>query len=432
MFNRIKTLRTRPLIVALLIGLAAQALFMIDLGKPGKLVFDEIHYVPAALSLLALEGPRNVEHPMLGKELIALGIALFGDNPFGWRIIPTIAGSATVMGAFAFMWFLLGKMRPAIIGAALVTLNQTLFVQARTSMLDVFLGAFMIWGLALLLWAIRRQGRTVWTGWIAGAACLGLAVASKWAAIPYVAFIGAAFLWIRFRDTRNAKRPIAEMLSGKDQPHWRDLPTIPALLLLGGVSIAVYLATFAPAFFYAEDAIDFAGLFALQWEMYALQKIVLPYHTYQSEWWGWPLLLRPIWFFYEPDDGVQRGVLLIGNPVIMWGGLLAILACYWAWFKERAARPLAVALLWTASIAIFAIIPKSLGFYYYYHLSGIFICLAIAVALDHFDRGKNRGIDEWVLAASTIMFIYFYPILAGSALEGPDSFHHWAWFRSWA
>ncbi|MEI9928571.1 MAG: hypothetical protein WDN44_13830 [Sphingomonas sp.] len=43
---------------------------------------------PAAQTLLSLGGPRNTEHPLVGKELIALGIALFGDNPFGWRLGP--------------------------------------------------------------------------------------------------------------------------------------------------------------------------------------------------------------------------------------------------------------------------------------------------------------------------------------------------------
>lgn len=432
MLERVKALQTRPWIVALLIGLAAQTLFTVHIDRPTRIMFDEVHYVPAAQAILDLSGPRNIEHPMVGKELIAAGMMLFGDNPVGWRLVPSLAGTATVLGVFALLWLLLGAMRPALIGAALALFNQTIFVQARTAMLDIFLGAFLLWGLVLMLWSMRGQGRTVWWRWIAASALLGLATGVKWSAIPYIALAAAAFLVIRARDARLAKKPLATALSGKDQRHWSGLPAIPALALLGAVSITVYFLTFFPAFFYFNEPLSLPGLFAQQWDMYALQTQVLQPHTYQSNWWSWPLLIRPIWYFYEYDDGAQRGVLLIGNPVVMWGGLLAVLACYWAWFKDKAIRPLAMALLWTASLAIYIVIPKSLGFYYYYHLSGIFICLALAVAFHHFDRGRNRGWEEWFAAASLVAFVYFYPILAASPLGSDQGFRHWMWIPSWA
>src|SRR5688572_2680352 len=95
---RLKALQTRPYLVALLLGLAAQMLFTVHLDRPSRIMFDEVHYVPAAQALLALEGPRNIEHPLVGKELIGAGIVLFGDNPFGWRAFTTLAGTATVLG----------------------------------------------------------------------------------------------------------------------------------------------------------------------------------------------------------------------------------------------------------------------------------------------------------------------------------------------
>ena len=83
-------LAARPLLLALLIGVAAEALFAFHLGRPSRLMFDEVHYVPAARILLALEGPTNVEHPLLGKALIAGGMWLFGDNVIGWRAMQRI------------------------------------------------------------------------------------------------------------------------------------------------------------------------------------------------------------------------------------------------------------------------------------------------------------------------------------------------------
>jgi dolichyl-phosphate-mannose-protein mannosyltransferase len=431
MLDRLKALRDRPLLVALLLGIAAQLLFALHLDQPSRIQFDEVHYVPAAKTLLALEGPRNLEHPLVGKTLIAAGILIAGDNPIGWRLFPSLAGTATVLGMFALVWLLLGSMRAALIAAVLTALNQTVFVQARTAMLDVFLGAFILWAMVLMLGAARGTPRQVLWRWVGAGVLLGLAVGTKWAAIPYVALAGLAFVALRARDARMARRPLAWALAGKDQPHWPGLATIPALLILGLVSIATYLLTFLPAFFYAVQPLTLDRLIPLQAEMYALQTQVLPKHNYQSDWWSWPLLIRPIWYFYEWDAGAQRGVLLIGNPLIMWGGLVAVLACLWAWLRTRALRPLAVALLWIASLAIYVVIPKSLGFYYYYHLSSVFLCAVLAVAFHHYDRGRNRGLEEWFAAAALVVFLYFYPILAASPLGDAQAFNHWMWFNSW-
>jgi dolichyl-phosphate-mannose--protein O-mannosyl transferase len=298
-------------------------------------------------------------------------------------------------------------------------------------MLDIFLGAFLLWAMVVMLWAAKGTPAQVRRRWVGVGVLFGLAIGTKWAAIPYVALAGSALVVTRFRDARVARRPLRTAFSGKDQPHWTGLATIPALLILGSVSIAIYFLTFLPAFFYERDPLTLAGLIPLQQEMYALQTQVLAKHTYQSDWWSWPLMIRPIWYFYEWDQGAQRGVLLIGNPVIMWGGLLAVLACLWAGFREKAHRPLALAFVWIASLGIYVVIPKSIGFYYYYHLSGIFLCLVLAAAFHHFDRGRDKGREEWFVFAALVAFVYFYPILAASALPDPQGFRKWMWLPTW-
>ena len=62
------------------IALAFLALLLFRLGIPSRPYFDEIHYLPAARGLLNGTDWLNREHPMLGKELLAAGIGLFGDH----------------------------------------------------------------------------------------------------------------------------------------------------------------------------------------------------------------------------------------------------------------------------------------------------------------------------------------------------------------
>ncbi len=404
----------KPWAAGLLLALLAEAIFLVRLSVPHMPVFDEVHYLPAARALLEMSHPANVEHPPLAKILIAIGMKMFGDVPFGWRVMSTLAGSATIAGTFALAYVVTGRTRAGVIAALTTLLGFTVYVQARIAMLDGFMAAFVVWGAACLLWAMRGTGGQVRRRWTAGAVLLGLAVACKWTAAPYVAFAAVAYLLLR--------RGRAD--------RWRGLGPVAAVAILGGVSVAAYLVTFLPAFFYTDQPLTWRTLLPFQWEMYQRQAQVLPHHTYQSDWWTWPLMLRPIWYFYEPIAGAQRGVLLVGNPAVMWGGLVAVAACLVGWLRTRDTAQGTAAALWIAGLLIWAAIPKSLGFYYYYYLPSIWLPLALAVA---FDRWKlERGWwDELFLVLAAVLFVHFYPILAAGALSGPGAFGRWTWLPGW-
>ncbi|OWK28812.1 putative dolichyl-phosphate-mannose--protein mannosyltransferase [Sphingomonas dokdonensis] len=401
----------RPLPLALLLFALAEALFLFRLSVPSIFVFDEVHYVPAARTLIALTGPANIEHPLLGKSLIAFGMLLFGDTPFGWRVMSTLAGSVTCVAIFATTWLVTCRRRPSLVAAALTLLGFTLYVQARIAMLDGFMLAFLSSAIAMMAWTLRRGG---WWRWIAAAVLLGLAVGCKWLAAPYVAFAAAAFILFKRADPRR----------------FPGLPVWLALAVLGIVSLLAYFATFAPAFFYQVEPLTLARLIPFQFDMFERQTQVLPAHAYQSNWWTWPLLIRPIWYLYEPVDGTQRGILLIGNPLIMWGGLVAVAACWIGWVRNGSPRLFAAAWLWTGSLAIWAVIPKSLGFYYYYFPSSVFLAVPLALMLDHW-RSRWRHIDLAFVAAALALAIYFLPVLSAAPLPDGGAFRYWTWFSTW-
>ncbi len=404
--------RQVPALIALLV--VAQLLFSWRLTTPHKLVFDEVHYVPAARTLLALEGPVNIEHPLLGKALIALGMMIFGDDPLGWRALSTLAGTAVVAGVFGIVWLMTRRTRPAAMAGVLTLVNFMVLIQARIAMLDGFMAAFVVLAVAAMGWAMRGSAAQSRWRWTLGAVLLGLAVGTKWAAVPYLGYAAIGFV----------------LMKRGDASRWPGLHWWSAWVLLGLGAGLTYAATFAPAFFYTHDPMTLGRLLPFQAEMYARQTQVLPPHTYQSSWWSWPVIGRPIWYFYEVADGAQRGIFLLGNPVVMWGGLVAVAACVLGWLRTRDIQLGFAAALWIGGFAVWAIIPKSLGFYYYYYLPAIWLSVALAVAIDRW-RGALRDWDEAYLVAAVCLFVYFYPILTAGALAGPRSFLRWAWFTDW-
>ena len=140
--------------------LASAVLRLIWLDRPvGLLIFDETYYVNVARILLRLpQQPEvwpaaipgidsvNQEHPLLAKLLIALSVAILGDNGWGWRIPSVVFGLLAIF----VLYLLLKKMSKnpliALIGSFLFSFDTLVFVHSRIATLDIFVSSFMIIG----------------------------------------------------------------------------------------------------------------------------------------------------------------------------------------------------------------------------------------------------------------------------------------------
>jgi len=72
---------------------------LVGITTPEKFYFDEVHYVPAARQMLepVMSQPMlNPMHPPLAKQLIALSIRAFGDQPLGWRYPAVLFGALSI------------------------------------------------------------------------------------------------------------------------------------------------------------------------------------------------------------------------------------------------------------------------------------------------------------------------------------------------
>src|SRR6187399_410389 len=174
-----------PIGWTLAVTLVFFAMCMVRLTIPTKPFFDEIHYLPAARAILALSRPLNPEHPPLGKEILALGIALFGDGPLGWRIMPALFGTLGLFAAMRAVWFANGKRFATIVSGVLLVTAFPLFVQSRIAMLDIFMASFALVALWMCAGAVREPETARWRFAIAGVA-FGCAMASKWNTVPVV------------------------------------------------------------------------------------------------------------------------------------------------------------------------------------------------------------------------------------------------------
>lgn len=407
----------------LLLALAFAALALVRIGTPSTPFFDEVHYVPALRAFLALEGATNMEHPPLAKLIMAGGMAVFGDNPLGWRAMSLLFGTLALLAAMRAMWLASISRAASVLTGVFAGTNFLLFVHARIAMLDVFMVGFVMLALWMCAGAVRQHETARWRLIIAGAS-MGAAMACKWNAIPLAVLPGLAFLAARIWNagprflTANRGWPIGGMTL------WE------AAIWLGLLPLAVYALAFAPYLLFAELPQNPGGLVELHRQMLAMQTQVPEPHPYQSVWWQWVINQRAIWYLYEVIDGAQRGVMLIGNPLTMLAGLPALAWCLWSGLKGRR-DCMAVAVLYAASIALWVVAPKAVQFYFHYFLSAMFLSAALALATERlWQRGERLA--PLVLVGGTIaLFVFWFPILTAAPLAGDQAFLRWAPTEGW-
>lgn len=423
-----------PLVwIAVLTGLFA-VLAGWRLAIPSIEYFDEVHYVPAAREILALftEGQgdyRNREHPLFGKELIALGMALLGDNPLGWRIMPWVCGVLAFFAACRALWHASHDRFATLAFGLLLATGFHLFIHARIAMLDMVMVAMLCvaaWQFAVAC-ARPEQGR--WRLALTGMA-IGLALGTKWNAIPLAVLPGITFFLARLGAGRRRL-----LLSRRGAPV-PGITLVEAFVWLGIVPLAVYALTFLPGYWLSEylhpSPLAEKGLIGFHREIFELQSQLMTPHRYMSQWPQWVLNTRGIWYLYEVVDGAQRGVLLVGNPLTMWLGLPALVWCLVRGVWTRDPARTAAALGYAASLGLWLVAPKPVQFYYHYFVPSFFLLAALALACSDLRRlPRGKWLAGAVLAGAVGVFAWFFPIIAALPIAGPDSFLHWMWIAGW-
>src|SRR5665213_3952796 len=127
---------TRTAVIAVILFIGAHLLPLVGVTTPDKFVFDEVHYVPAARQMLepVMSTPMlNPMHPPLAKQLIALSIRGFGDDPLGWRYAAVLFGSLAIVAMYFCGLALFAAQGPAIAAALIAFFNQMLFCLLYTS-----------------------------------------------------------------------------------------------------------------------------------------------------------------------------------------------------------------------------------------------------------------------------------------------------------
>lgn len=418
---------SRSAVIAVAIFLVAHLTLLIGLATPEKFVFDEVHYVPAARQMLApaMSQPMlNPMHPPLAKELIAASIAAFGDNALGWRYPATLFGALAIVAIYLCGLALFAAQGPAIAAALIAGLNQMLYVQARIAMLDIFALGFGLLATAAFMHGFRRQ-RPQPLFALAGS-LFGLAAACKWSGLFPLGVCIVVVAAIRLMQGWRTLFADAKPSDWYRPDLWPDLRLHHFVLCFAVLPGVAYLAAFIPLY-----GLSLPDLIEAQRRIFADNTTTaIADHTYMSAWPSWPLLARPVWFLFDKitDDNVSA-VVFLGNPLVLWPALLALALVLRDFVVQRRWDAFLIAAFYFGPWLAWALLPRTLGFIYYYLPAATAASLALVYVL------RRDGLPRWLLWAyvgvAAIGFAVMLPTSAAFIGTSMRTFGRLMLFQSW-
>lgn len=398
-------MKNKDIVVSCGLFLVAFLVFAYHLGVIPHLYFDELHYIPAVTQWLHGMPTKNLEHPLVGKLMMAVFVKIFGDNFFGWRLGSVLFGSLSIFYVYKIAHYYFKEQATSVVIGLLAVFNFWFFVQSRIAMIEIYMMAFF-----LIAWfyQLRFFEENTSKCLYISAIFWGLSIATKWSIVVF--FLPALGLfWFR-----GYRKQIGYFL----------------LTILG-----VYYLTFLPYVLVTNES--HLNWYQIFWEMplkmLELQKSVGGVHVYESKWYTWPWMIKPIWYEYKslPQQQEFQGIFMLGNPLQMLIGLLSVLGSLVVWKKIK--RPDFKELLFLILISYFlwAVIPRKMTYFYYFFPSAVLYLFLIPMFFEVlFKRSVFHRALLVLLGASVGLFVFFYPVLSG--IVTPVSLReHWLWFHSW-
>ncbi|QIP05446.2 phospholipid carrier-dependent glycosyltransferase [Bradyrhizobium symbiodeficiens] len=418
---------SRSAVVAVAIFLSVHLALLIGLTMPEKFVFDEVHYVPAARQMLApaMSQPMlNPMHPPLAKELIAASIAAFGDNALGWRYPATLFGALAIVAIYLCGLALFSAQGPAIAAALIAALNQMVYVQARIAMLDIFALGFGLLATAAFMHGFRRERPQAQFA-LAGS-LFGLAAACKWSGLFPLGVCIVIVAVIRLMQGWRTLFADAKPDDWYRPDLWPGLRLHHVGLCFAVLPAMTYLATFVPLY-----GVSLPDLIEAQRRIFADNTTTaIAGHTYMSAWPSWPLLARPVWFLFDKtgEDNISA-IVFLGNPLVLWPALLALALVLRDFIVLRRWDAFLIASFYFGPWLAWALLPRTLGFIYYYLPAATAASLALVYVL------RRDGLPRWLLWAyvgtAAIGFAVMLPISAAFIGTTMRSFSRLMLFQSW-
>ena len=425
-----------------------------QLSRFDSLVFDEIYFVKFAKAYLA-GTPQFDAHPPLGKYLIAAGIWLsdrlpLADSlasPLSYRWMNALVGGCIPLVVTGIAHTITqgsnagSKADPnrrkhlifVVLAGAFVATDGLFVTESRYALLNVYMVFFGLLGhwlwLQANLFSAQTQPnqiarRTLYRT-LAGIS-LGAAIATKWNGLGYVLSL---LIWELLAEGRSQAKNRSNQI------------TFNRFFC----SVLIYLVLI-PAFTYCliwllHLYLTQESLVSVHIELFNFHRRLAPSsHPACSQWFTWPLLIKPISYWYAKSGPVAYTVSNLGNPALWWLSSAAVFLLS----LEKVLRLSAASRSVTNNLSTYLLISYAANwlpwmlvgrctFIYLYMPAAAFSFMMLAWLLSEWlysSAKQSRTIGLVMLGAIALAFLFWLPLALGSPLT-PDQLQVRWWLKTW-
>jgi dolichyl-phosphate-mannose--protein O-mannosyl transferase len=355
--------------------------------------------------------------------LAGIWILVLARSSLGRLALVALVAFATVVGGIGAPWPFLATMLLALAIALAIVHARPIRLDVESAKLALPATGLVIGGigLAFALAYGQVEGNAsnaveVVFGLLARGAQVGW---PAWLMLGVAAILIAWRAWRSLRDPRSDERWQQPAEMGGFAWAW-----IGACLLV--IPLTVYALSYVP---YLQLGHAFAGPTAgpgYGWSLEELHGQMFGYHfgltaghASSSPWWSWPLGLKPTWFFNGTYDDRQIAVIYNGgNPILLWAGVPAVIACAILAWKRRSPALVLLVAAFAFQLAPWTRIERA-TFAYHYLTAVIFAMIAVAYLVDELLRRPAwRELAIGYLALVVVVGLLVFPL--GAALPMPD------------
>lgn len=408
--------------IGLLLALASAAFRLPRLGFPPEEMFDEVYHAKTALQYLQGVNPTEWVHPPTAKLLIAVGVWIFGYEPWAWRLLPALAGIALAPIFYLLARTVLQTERAAVLASVILLADGVYLVQSRTAMTNIFAVCFQVAAALFMVRAVLRPVLPARTMALAGL-FLGLALSTRWTSLWATGFLGLVVLVVRGRRL------------------WTPRELGLAAMTFGAIPLVLYVISYLPWMHQADPWTRFLELPEHTRAVWRYHADLRATHPYFSSWYTWPWLYRPTWYYFNQTADVPaqvRGIVALGNPWLWWA---SVPVTFWALVtgvRARDPRRVFAGMGFACLYLPWGISPRTLNYGHYLFEAIPYACLSLGMLLDRY-WDTWRDTTRAYVAVVVATFLFFLPFYTGYPVPGPWYYYNffgtmvrpWTWFTTW-
>ena len=413
--------------------------------------FDEVYHPRNAWEIANGQYMYATVHPLLGTELIALSVRLFGMNPFAWRLPGALFGIAMLGVLFHLLCLLFQDHRYARLGVFLFAVEFMHLTTSRIATLEPMSVFFILLMFDRMVQYCRmsffdHSFRDTLLVLLRCGIDMSLAIAVKWTGCYSAVGLAVLFfsvLLMRAAEYRAACRLSAETVASMDEtsravlkqvkryPEYLLKTLLWAVFFFLLIPLTIYYLVYLPAPF-SRNGHSLSSVVEQTLYIYRYHIGLDATHPYQSTWKQWLIDGRPIWYYGRMDqNGVYHTIACFTNPLISAAGLAALPITFWRMVCRKAFTAFLILVGFCTALVPWMLVDRCVFAYHFYPTS-VFLILIIVCAFETLSPilPKPELWHRGFAVLALLLFVIYLPVLTGFGTR-LDYVHLLEVFPSW-